>query len=602
MTRLQIPPPSNQTPTTATTAATIAQTLRPQSEASAPQRADFREALADANDRAAQRREQHQPESTPPADDASEQGESQTTEPAGEKPEESPSDSSNDVPRAKDAQTQDPAVEHAQAEHDPSAGAPDGDGSEPADPAPVQGEVAPDPPPRDADDQIENPGAAPLEQPRQTPQGADPELRPSETRGEASVRARSESGHSEDGAIAPGASPESPEWIPAETENQRHFRAVHAPSAEDQAKESIQIATRFDAAIRDRIRHAAKVDLAALAAAKLTTPTEATPGAAGAETILDRQLTSKAHHDRNADTGSQPQRNPAPTPQQFTPAPSDQTRAEAQPAPTPAPREAPAPAGPQAATAPTLPTPRGGPTAPTLAPVAPAVPGAAVSASRAQAPTQPFDRAITALRSLGADKAAPRSKAPPPQAGANTPGARAETGKALLAQVSRGFASILRDKGGSLSIRLRPDTLGELKINLRVQGGGVEATFKVDNAQARDLLQSNLSQLKQTLESSGVRVDHLRVELDNARTQDAAGPRAEYRGHGGDGSPGFDDPSETGGRDGDSRQQQDGSRGGAQGRAPQHGAGDSPPSPESLSGLDAEADRDAAWIGLDTLA
>ncbi len=97
----------------------------------------------------------------------------------------------------------------------------------------------------------------------------------------------------------------------------------------------------------------------------------------------------------------------------------------------------------------------------------------------------------------------------------------------MLAQVSRGVASVLRQRGGSLTLRLTPRSLGELKINLRLEGGGVNASFKAGGAQARELLQNNLDSLRQTLEQHGVRVERLSVEGEHDGARDAPHARAE---------------------------------------------------------------------------
>ena len=211
-----------------------------------------------------------------------------------------------------------------------------------------------------------------------------------------------------------------------------------------------------------------------------------------------------------------------------------------------------------------------------------------------------FERAITALRALGAS--GPRAKGQSLK-GPRTPGAQPQTNRArpLLTQVSRGVASILRQNGGSLSLKLRPDSLGELRINLRVHNGAVDATFRADNAQARDLLKSTLSQLKDTLETHGVRVERLRVELADQRTHDASARQPESRDTPGDGSPGFENPSETGGRGGGSRHDRQDSHGGPHGRAHQHVQAE-PERDTQTASLDAEALRDEPWIGVDTLA
>lgn len=382
-------------------------------------------------------------------------------------------------------------------------------------------------------------------------------------------------------------------------------QSIQAPTAEDQKRESIAVETRFDAAIRDKVRNAAKIDLAALAAEKLTNPTQRIPGdlreAPDPAPALDPK---RAHADRPTEVRAPAQ----PNARQAQVIPNTEVPAARSSAESRQTEPTQLQTTKQESAANTNANSRGsggetGSRSTThQAHIATTIAAASTQATQPASGAKSFDRAITALRALGNVQGKVRSQAAKAQ---HTPGSQpspgADRARPLLTQVSRGVASILRQEGGSLSLKLRPDTLGELKINLRVQNGSVEATFKADNAQARDLLKSTLSQLKETLETNGVRVDRLRVELADTRPQDAAAPRSEHQGNGGDGSPGFENPSETGGRDGESRHDRHGSRRGPHGRGEDHGSAE-PEHDQQHAGLDAEAIRDEQWIGVDTLA
>lgn len=83
---------------------------------------------------------------------------------------------------------------------------------------------------------------------------------------------------------------------------------------------------------------------------------------------------------------------------------------------------------------------------------------------------------------------------------------------AVIAQVQRGLASMLRSGGGDMTIRLRPDHLGELKIRVHAEDGAVRATFETKTEGARDAIEQGLGRLREQLESKGVRVGELRVD------------------------------------------------------------------------------------------
>lgn len=61
-------------------------------------------------------------------------------------------------------------------------------------------------------------------------------------------------------------------------------------------------------------------------------------------------------------------------------------------------------------------------------------------------------------------------------------------------------------------IRLRPEHLGNLTLRISVTGNGaVNATFHSDNAQVRAIIESSMVQLKQDLESQGLKVNNVEV-------------------------------------------------------------------------------------------
>ncbi len=85
----------------------------------------------------------------------------------------------------------------------------------------------------------------------------------------------------------------------------------------------------------------------------------------------------------------------------------------------------------------------------------------------------------------------------------------------VLAQVGRGLAAALKREGGVVTLRLRPESLGELKIRVELNHGRVRAVFRADNDSARQLLETSLDALKSSLEAKGLRVDRLFVEPPN---------------------------------------------------------------------------------------
>ncbi len=129
-------------------------------------------------------------------------------------------------------------------------------------------------------------------------------------------------------------------------------------------------------------------------------------------------------------------------------------------------------------------------------PATPAAQGAAEVASRVETvnqragPAQP----ATLASPLGAQIATDDIEAP------------------FQASVSRAVSAVVRQQGGSLTVRLSPPMLGSLKIEMVMDRGVVEARFETTTAQAQELLTNNLAQLKSTLESRGLSVEKLSVQ------------------------------------------------------------------------------------------
>lgn len=91
------------------------------------------------------------------------------------------------------------------------------------------------------------------------------------------------------------------------------------------------------------------------------------------------------------------------------------------------------------------------------------------------------------------------------------------------AAVTRGLAAAVSQRGGSLTIRLVPESLGFVRIQMDIAGGVVSATLDAGTAAARDLLADHLGMLRHALESRGLSVDRLQVNLAPAAHAPPAG-------------------------------------------------------------------------------
>lgn len=82
----------------------------------------------------------------------------------------------------------------------------------------------------------------------------------------------------------------------------------------------------------------------------------------------------------------------------------------------------------------------------------------------------------------------------------------------LIHRISKAFTKMGID-GGQIRMKMHPETLGSVLLEMRVRGKNIEATVTADNEAARGLLQQQLSELRQRLESQGMTVQRLEVAL-----------------------------------------------------------------------------------------
>jgi len=81
----------------------------------------------------------------------------------------------------------------------------------------------------------------------------------------------------------------------------------------------------------------------------------------------------------------------------------------------------------------------------------------------------------------------------------------------LLTQVIKKVQLNLKPGQSEVKMRLQPEHLGELQMNLTLQDGKVTAQFLTANQEVKENLESNLPQLKQGLQDQGIKVEKLTV-------------------------------------------------------------------------------------------
>lgn len=99
----------------------------------------------------------------------------------------------------------------------------------------------------------------------------------------------------------------------------------------------------------------------------------------------------------------------------------------------------------------------------------------------------------------------------------------------LVEQVSVGFKSVFKSGNGEVRMELHPESLGHLKIEVKVEGGVVRANIMAENSMVKDTIDSNLPMLRKSLEDQGLRIDQLSVGVDQRHGGSAFAEREKFQ-------------------------------------------------------------------------
>lgn len=155
-------------------------------------------------------------------------------------------------------------------------------------------------------------------------------------------------------------------------------------------------------------------------------------------------------------------------------------------------------------------------------------------------------RAVTAAASsaqTGSDANGQSMGEAQTQAGVRTvsgaSGGRAVLPAHVVRQVGAQIANMAKNNQSVMRIALRPAHLGGLKMTLEASDGAVKATLAAETVAAKGILESGLSQLRESLAAQGLKVDRLEVIVDpDAQSGQgrASGREQEGRGASGNGA------------------------------------------------------------------
>ena len=89
---------------------------------------------------------------------------------------------------------------------------------------------------------------------------------------------------------------------------------------------------------------------------------------------------------------------------------------------------------------------------------------------------------------------------------------------------AKGAEILANQRGGTITMRLEPPALGQLRIELRISQGAVVADFTAATPEARALLEANLGMLRERLESQGLSVERISVHGGTRGTEATSAP------------------------------------------------------------------------------
>ncbi|MDD3267782.1 MAG: flagellar hook-length control protein FliK [Syntrophomonadaceae bacterium] len=99
----------------------------------------------------------------------------------------------------------------------------------------------------------------------------------------------------------------------------------------------------------------------------------------------------------------------------------------------------------------------------------------------------------------------------------------------VLDQIVKKAEMMVKLNSSEMKIQLQPEFLGKMTIKISVEEGLVTARFITDSHQVKQMLDSNLNTLKQTLEAQGIRVEktEVNVQLNNGGMFDGSGQNSQ---------------------------------------------------------------------------
>jgi flagellar hook-length control protein FliK len=102
----------------------------------------------------------------------------------------------------------------------------------------------------------------------------------------------------------------------------------------------------------------------------------------------------------------------------------------------------------------------------------------------------------------------------------------------LVPQLVQAMRTQFRDGVGEAQIRLKPEHLGEVRIELKVDGDRVSAVLQVERPEVRSAIESQSHSLRSSLAAQGLNLEDITVKQSDKTADDRRSNDDQRRGHG----------------------------------------------------------------------
>jgi flagellar hook-length control protein FliK len=90
----------------------------------------------------------------------------------------------------------------------------------------------------------------------------------------------------------------------------------------------------------------------------------------------------------------------------------------------------------------------------------------------------------------------------------------------IIQQVIQKFRINSQLQNSKLVMRLHPAELGELKIDIQLKGGSLNASIVTQSQQVREILEKNMPKLRDLMEQHGIVVENISVKIETETIAD----------------------------------------------------------------------------------